>query len=119
MLEQIPFVTSPLPTSPCRTRTVPTRARFTRHAMRAHCLEFDQFLLISFAEFTFSAVGAPVTGRLRQLSLHRAAPPPGIGRMTPQNLLRLHPFFAALPPADVNRLLLRTRCKRVPVGQVL
>jgi len=39
--------------------------------------------------------------------------------MTPQDLLRLHPFFSALPPADVARLLLRTRCSRAPAGKVL
>jgi CRP-like cAMP-binding protein len=39
--------------------------------------------------------------------------------MTPQDLLRLHPFFSALPPADVAKLLLRTRCSRAPAGKVL
>jgi CRP/FNR family transcriptional regulator, cyclic AMP receptor protein len=39
--------------------------------------------------------------------------------MTPQELLRLHPFFSALPPTDVTKLLMRMRCRRVPAGKVL
>jgi CRP/FNR family cyclic AMP-dependent transcriptional regulator len=39
--------------------------------------------------------------------------------MTPQDLLRLHPFFSALPPRDVDKLLTRTRRKRVSAGKVL
>jgi CRP/FNR family transcriptional regulator, cyclic AMP receptor protein len=37
--------------------------------------------------------------------------------MTPQDLLRLHPFFAALPARDVDKLLLRASCKSVRAGR--
>ena len=37
--------------------------------------------------------------------------------MTPQDLLRLHPFFAALPARDVEKLLLRASCKSVRAGR--
>ena len=37
--------------------------------------------------------------------------------MTPQDLLRLHPFFAALPARDVDKLLLRASRKRIPAGR--
>jgi CRP-like cAMP-binding protein len=37
--------------------------------------------------------------------------------MTPQELLRLHPFFSALPQADVRKLLMRARRKRIPAGR--
>src|SRR3982750_3574478 len=40
-------------------------------------------------------------------------------QMTPQDLLRLHPFFSALPPADIDKLLVRTRRRRVLAGKVL
>jgi CRP/FNR family transcriptional regulator, cyclic AMP receptor protein len=33
--------------------------------------------------------------------------------MTPQDLLRLHPFFSALPAGDVDKLLMRARRKRI------
>jgi CRP-like cAMP-binding protein len=39
--------------------------------------------------------------------------------MTPQDLLRLHPFFSALMARDVQELLKCTRSRRVPAGQVL
>ena len=39
--------------------------------------------------------------------------------MTPKDLLRLHPFFTALPARDVEELRKRTRCRRVPAGYVL
>jgi CRP-like cAMP-binding protein len=39
--------------------------------------------------------------------------------MTPHELLRLHPFFSALPTKDVDTLLLRARHKRLPAGKVL
>jgi CRP/FNR family transcriptional regulator, cyclic AMP receptor protein len=39
--------------------------------------------------------------------------------MTPKDLLRLHPFFTALPAQDVEELRKRTRCRRVPAGNVL
>ena len=37
--------------------------------------------------------------------------------MTPQDLLRLHPFFSALPPQDLEKLLPRARRMRVAAGQ--
>ena len=37
--------------------------------------------------------------------------------MTPQELLRLHPFFSALPSKDADKLLTRARRKRVPAGR--
>jgi CRP-like cAMP-binding protein len=39
--------------------------------------------------------------------------------MTPQDLLRLHPFFSALSARDVEELLTSTRCRRVPAGRML
>lgn len=39
--------------------------------------------------------------------------------MTPQDLLRLHSFFSALSPRDVEELLGRARCRRVRAGCVL
>jgi CRP/FNR family cyclic AMP-dependent transcriptional regulator len=39
--------------------------------------------------------------------------------MTPQDLLRLHPFFAALSPQDAQELSKRTLGRRVPAGHVL
>ena len=39
--------------------------------------------------------------------------------MTPQDLLRLHPFFAELSEQDGEALLKRTRTRRVPAGHVL
>jgi CRP/FNR family cyclic AMP-dependent transcriptional regulator len=39
--------------------------------------------------------------------------------MTPKDLLRLHPFFTALPARDVEELQKRARCRRVPAGRVL
>jgi CRP/FNR family transcriptional regulator, cyclic AMP receptor protein len=39
--------------------------------------------------------------------------------MTPQDLLRLHPFFTALSARDAQELLKRTRSRRVPAGHVL
>lgn len=43
----------------------------------------------------------------------------GAAGMTPQDLLRLHPFFTALSAPDAQELLKRTRCRQVPAGQVL
>ena len=37
--------------------------------------------------------------------------------MTPQDLLRLHPFFSALAPRDVETLLMRAHRKRIPAGR--
>lgn len=39
--------------------------------------------------------------------------------MTPQDLLRLHPFLSALSARDVKELQTRTRVRRVPAGHVL
>ena len=39
--------------------------------------------------------------------------------MTPQDLLRLHPFFAELSEQDGEALLKRTRTRRVPAGHIL
>jgi len=39
--------------------------------------------------------------------------------MTPQDLLRLHPFFSALTAPDAQELLMRARCRSIPAGQVL
>ena len=39
--------------------------------------------------------------------------------MTPQDLLRLHPFFTALSAQDAQELSQRTRTRRVPAGHVL
>jgi CRP-like cAMP-binding protein len=39
--------------------------------------------------------------------------------MTPQDLLRLHPFFSALAPRDAQKLLMRARTRRVPAGRVV
>jgi CRP/FNR family cyclic AMP-dependent transcriptional regulator len=39
--------------------------------------------------------------------------------MTPQDLLRLHPFFTALSAQDAQELSQRTRTKRVSAGHVL
>ena len=39
--------------------------------------------------------------------------------MTPQDLLRLHPFFSTLSAWDAQELLKRTRCRRVRAGRVL
>ena len=59
-------------------------------------------------------------GSLRSLSVLLAAPLPAREfQMTPQDLLRLHPFFSALPPTDIDKLLMRTRRRRVLAGKVL
>ena len=42
----------------------------------------------------------------------------GTGGMTPQDLLRLHPFFSALSAWDAQELLKRTSCRRLPAGRV-
>lgn len=39
--------------------------------------------------------------------------------MTPQDLLRLHPFFEALTADDARELLMRAHAKRVSAGQVI
>ena len=39
--------------------------------------------------------------------------------MTPQDLLRLHPFFSALSARDAQELSKRTRSRRVAAGHVL
>jgi CRP/FNR family transcriptional regulator, cyclic AMP receptor protein len=39
--------------------------------------------------------------------------------MTPQDLLRLHPFFTALSAQDAQELSKRTRSTRVPPGHIL
>jgi CRP/FNR family cyclic AMP-dependent transcriptional regulator len=39
--------------------------------------------------------------------------------MTPQDLLRLHPFFSALTAREAQELSKRTRSRRVPAGHVL
>ena len=39
--------------------------------------------------------------------------------MTPQDLLRLHPFFAALSARDAQELAKRTRIRRVPAGRTI
>jgi CRP-like cAMP-binding protein len=39
--------------------------------------------------------------------------------MTPQDLLRLHPFFVELSAQDGKELLKRTRTRRVPAGHIL
>ncbi len=39
--------------------------------------------------------------------------------MTPQELLRLHPFFAGLSPGDVDKLAARASCRRIPGGRLL
>ncbi|MBI2738893.1 MAG: Crp/Fnr family transcriptional regulator [Rhodospirillales bacterium] len=39
--------------------------------------------------------------------------------MTPQELLRLHPFFDALTARDARELLMRARSRRVAAGQVI
>lgn len=39
--------------------------------------------------------------------------------MTPQDLLRLHPFFSTLSAPDAQKLLMRTRSRRVAAGHVL
>ena len=39
--------------------------------------------------------------------------------MTPQDLLRLHPFFTALSLPDAQELLKRTHSRHVPAGQIL
>lgn len=39
--------------------------------------------------------------------------------MTPQDLLRLHPFFATLSARDVQELAKRSRSRRVPAGRVI
>lgn len=39
--------------------------------------------------------------------------------MKPQELLRLHPFFSSLTERDTQRLIMRTRIKRVPAGRVI
>jgi CRP-like cAMP-binding protein len=39
--------------------------------------------------------------------------------MTPQELLRLHPFFASLTPRDAQTLLMRARTRRLSAGQIL
>ncbi len=39
--------------------------------------------------------------------------------MTPQDLLRLHPFFSALSVRDVEELQECTRCRRAPAGRIL
>ena len=39
--------------------------------------------------------------------------------MTPQDLLRLHPFFSALSARDAQELSKHTRSRRVPAGHVL
>ena len=39
--------------------------------------------------------------------------------MTPQDLLRLHPFFAELSEQDGMALLKRTRTRHVPAGHIL
>lgn len=43
----------------------------------------------------------------------------GAAGMTPQDLLRLHPFFATLSAPDAQELLKRTHCRHVPAGQIL
>jgi CRP-like cAMP-binding protein len=61
-----------------------------------------------------------VIGSLRSLSVLLAAPLPDREfQMTPQDLLRLHPFFSALLPTDIDKLLMRTRHRRVLAGKVL
>jgi CRP/FNR family transcriptional regulator, cyclic AMP receptor protein len=61
-----------------------------------------------------------VSGGLRSLSVFLAAPLPAREfQMTPQDLLRLHPFFSALPLADIDNLLTRTRRRRVLADKVL
>jgi CRP-like cAMP-binding protein len=39
--------------------------------------------------------------------------------MTPQELLRLHPFFSALPQSDVDTLLKHARRRRIAAGRVV
>lgn len=39
--------------------------------------------------------------------------------MKPQDLLRLHPFFASLTESDARTLMTRTRTKRVPAGRTV
>jgi CRP/FNR family cyclic AMP-dependent transcriptional regulator len=39
--------------------------------------------------------------------------------MTPQDLLRLHPFFSALSARDAQKLLKHMRSRRLPAGHVL
>jgi CRP-like cAMP-binding protein len=39
--------------------------------------------------------------------------------MTPQELLRLHPFFSGLSAGDIEKLSARASCKRIPAGKLL
>jgi CRP/FNR family cyclic AMP-dependent transcriptional regulator len=39
--------------------------------------------------------------------------------MTPQDLLRLHPFFSGLPPAEIDALAARSATRSLPAGKVL